>query len=109
MSSSPVFEMEVDKPVRIERLVSEYGHADKEAFLTAMTQITKKLGGQNFKEAKARLFEDDMSATIDILLQYYDKAYLTGLSNKRHRIRATVAWDGKDTGDCAAQLIAAAG
>ncbi len=106
MSSAPVYHLEVDKAVRIERLVKEYGQSDKHAFLEAMEKITKKLGGQNFKEAKEKLFEDDMPATIEILLNYYDKAYLTGLNNKQQRIKTCVSWDGKDALDFADQLIA---
>ena len=105
MSSSPVFEMQVDKQVRIERLVEEYGPADKEAFLHAMKGIVKKLGGQHFNSAREKLLENDMAATIDILLTYYDKAYKTGLTNKEHRIKTRIAWNGKDPGEFADQLI----
>ena len=108
ITSAPVYEMDVEKSVRIQRLVNEYGHADKQEFLSAMTNITKKLGGQNFKEAKEKLFSDDMAATIDILLHYYDKAYRTGLQNKQQRIKCTIAWDGNSADACAAQLIASA-
>jgi tRNA 2-selenouridine synthase len=108
MSSAPVYELEVDKPIRVQRLVKEYGHADKQEFLAAMTNITKKLGGQNFKEAKEKLFADDMAATIGILLNYYDKAYRTGLENKKHRIEASVPWNGENADECAARLIARA-
>jgi tRNA 2-selenouridine synthase len=109
MSTSPVLEMQVTKEVRIERLVREYGHADKEAFLLAMNGIVKKLGGQHFIAARDKLFENDMSATIDILLTYYDKAYQTGLTNKEQRIRSRIAWNGKDPEQCADELISFAG
>ena len=106
MQSAPVLEVRVDKSIRIERLVQEYGHADKAEFLRAMESITKKLGGQNFKAAKEKLFEDDMAFAIDILLNYYDKAYGTGLKNKEHRVRLQVSWDGKDVNQCADALMA---
>ena len=105
MSASPVYCMDVEKSIRIERLVREYGHADKQAFLDAMQNIVKKLGGQNFKEAKLRLLEDDMASTIEILLSYYDKAYRTGLTNKEHRVKSQVTWDGKDAATGARDLI----
>lgn len=106
MSSAVVFEVEVDKQIRIERLVKEYGNADKQDFLVAMKGITKKLGGQHFNTAREKLFEGDMACTIDILLTYYDKAYGTGLLNKQHRIKTRATWDGKDPVDFADQLIA---
>ena len=105
MSAAPVYCMEVEKSVRIERLVKEYGHAKKDLFLEAMQNIMKKLGGQNFKEAKEKLVQDDMHAVIDILLYYYDKAYRTGLTNKQHRVRGVVAWDGNDPAAGAKDLM----
>ena len=108
MSSSPVYDVVVDKQIRIGRLVNEYGQADRNEFLEAMKFITKKLGGQNFKEAKQKLLEGDMASTIDILLTYYDKAYLTGMMNKQDRIKNRITWDGRDAAECAALLIASA-
>ena len=105
MSLAPVFEMQVDKAVRIERLVKEYGHAGKSEFLQAMESITKILGGQNFTAAKDKLFEADMASTIDILLNYYDKAYGTGLKNKHQRIKAQISWNGKNADECAETLM----
>ena len=96
MCASPVVEVELDKPARIERLVNEYGRSDQEEFLKAMERITKRLGGQHFKAAKEKLLQRDMAATIDILLTYYDKAYRTGLEKKKNRIKTTMQWTGKN-------------
>lgn len=105
LSVADVYDVSVDKSARIERLVKEYGHADRQAFLEAMESITKKLGGQHFKDAKEKLFAGDMASTIEILLTYYDKAYGTGLKNKQHRIKSNIVWDGKDADACAQQLM----
>ena len=107
MCGAQVYEISVDRQIRITRLVAEYGQADKGEFLKAMERITKRLGGQNFKAAKEKLFEDDMATTIDILLNYYDKAYATGLKNKQCRIRSRITWDGVDADECAGELISA--
>lgn len=96
MGRSPVVELKVDKDVRIQRLVNEYGPADKDQFLEAMTGITKKLGGQHFKAAREKLLENDMPAVMDILLTYYDKAYRNGLEKKKNRIAGGFVWDGGD-------------
>jgi tRNA 2-selenouridine synthase len=96
MSVSPVVEITLDKSLRVNRLVKEYGKADKEEFLKSMERITKKLGGQHFKAAKEKLLEGDMASTIEILLTYYDKAYLKGLEKKKSRIKATLPWNGKN-------------
>jgi tRNA 2-selenouridine synthase len=94
MSSAPLVEVIVSKEDRIKRLVNEYGHAPKDDFLASMEKIVKKLGGQHFNSAKAKLFENDMHSTIEILLNYYDKAYATGMSKKVNRIQAKAEWNG---------------
>jgi tRNA 2-selenouridine synthase len=105
MSAAPVYDVTAEKQARVERLVEEYGHADKVLFLEAMQSIAKKLGGQHFKEARQKLEEGDMAGTIEILLTYYDKAYGTGLTNKQHRIKSHIGWNGSDTDACANRLI----
>lgn len=96
MSQAPLVQMDVTKEVRIQRLVSEYGPADREEFLTIMSKIVKKLGGQHFNSAKEKLLHGDMSSVIDILLTYYDKAYLQSIEKRKDRIKSTVVWDGND-------------
>lgn len=105
MRASPIVEMEVDKGVRINRLVNEYGIADQMQFLDAMSGIVKKLGGQHFQAAKESLLKNDMASVIDILLTYYDKAYGMGLSKKEMRIKFKAPWNGKDADTFASQLI----
>lgn len=105
MGASPVVELRVDKHVRISRLVDEYGSADRQLFLEAMTGITKRLGGQHFKAAKEKLFEDDMTAVMEILLTYYDKAYRNGLDKKLSRTKATFTWNGNDKNELIEKLI----
>jgi len=46
-----------------------------------------------------------MSSTIEILLTYYDKAYLNSIEKRKSRLRATAAWDGKSVSDFASRLI----
>ncbi len=105
MSSSPVVEVDVDRGKRIERLVNEYGPADRTEFLELMGRITKRLGGQHYNAAKQKLLEGDMHSTIDILLTYYDKAYQLGLDKNKARIVGKFAWNGSDTTDVVNHLI----
>jgi len=106
MGISPVVQLQVDKDIRINRLVEEYGSADKQQFLEAMKGITKRLGGQHFKTAKEKLLENDMPAVMDILLTYYDKAYRNGLDKKINRTKATFAWNGTDRNGLIKKLVA---
>lgn len=103
--SAPLFRMDVPKEIRIQRLVNEYGGADKTEFLKAMERITKKLGGQNFIEAREYLMKGDMPATIDILLTYYDRAYSTGMERREYVISPPISWNGVDPKRCATDLI----
>jgi tRNA 2-selenouridine synthase len=105
MCEAPIIELNVDKSIRVGRLVNEYGGADKNQFLSAMERITKKLGGQHFQKAKEFLLVGDMSSTIDILLTYYDKAYAMGLSKKQNRVKEKISWDGVNIETLAEELI----
>ncbi|MEQ9592725.1 MAG: tRNA 2-selenouridine(34) synthase MnmH [Cyclobacteriaceae bacterium] len=106
MRESPVIMLEVKKDVRVQRLVNDYGSSDKEQFLTAMSKITKKLGGQNFIEGKKRLERDDMAGVMEILLTYYDKAYGNSMEKRKPKKLGSVVWDGKDLKKIAKQLVA---
>jgi tRNA 2-selenouridine synthase len=105
MMKSPLVKMEVSREVRVQRLVAEYGYADKNEFLTIMGKITKKLGGQNFNAAKEKLEQGDMASTIDILLTYYDKAYLHSIDKRGEKILKVVEWNGEDVNQFAKQLV----
>jgi len=105
LNASGVVEVSVNKDVRVNRLVSEYGAAERDDFLAAMTRITRKLGGQHFNNARDRLLAGDLAGTIDILLTYYDKAYRIGLAKKEARLVRKVEWGGVDAGTIADHLI----
>lgn len=105
MEASPVVEMEVQKEVRIERLVNEYGSSDQKEFLEAMTRISKKLGGQHFNTAKEKFLQGDMASTIELLLVYYDKAYTRALEKKKNRIKLQAPWNGQDVNKYVRALV----
>ena len=105
MRQRPLVQMDVSKEVRIQRLVNEYGPADRETFLEIMGKIVKKLGGQHFKEAKEKLLQGDMASTIDILLTYYDKAYLESINKRKDRVQLTLPWNGSEPDQYAKELI----
>lgn len=106
LCAGPVVEISVGKDVRIERLVNEYGAAEQTEFLDAMKRIEKKLGGQNYKEAKEKYLSGDLRSTINLLLTYYDKAYGFALEKKKDRIKHHTSWDGQDVNKFVRQLVA---
>ncbi len=105
MNGSPLIQMEVSKDIRIQRLVSEYGSADRDEFLTIMGKVVTKLGGQHYNSAKEKLLEGDMASTIDILLTYYDKAYLNSIAKRKSKLAANVSWNGADSNNFAKTIL----
>jgi tRNA 2-selenouridine synthase len=105
LNQSPLVRMDVPKEVRVSRLVEEYGPADREEFLSTMARITKKLGGQHFIAARERLLQNDMHSVIDILLTYYDKAYLRSMEKRNAQLKFSKPWDGTNIASYARQLI----
>jgi tRNA 2-selenouridine synthase len=94
MNKSPLVQLLVDKEVRVNRLVEEYGKANRDEFLSIMSRIVKRLGGQHFNTAKQKLLEGDMVAVMHTLLTFYDKAYLHGIEKRKERVKQIVDWDG---------------
>jgi tRNA 2-selenouridine synthase len=70
-----------------------------------MTRIQKKLGGQNYKDAKEKYLSGDLRTTIHLLLSYYDKAYTFALAKKKDRIKLHTSWNGEDVNKFAEQLV----
>jgi len=105
MQQSPLIKMEVSKEVRIQRLVNEYGPADRGEFLEIMGKIVKRLGGQHYNTAREKLLHGDMASTIDILLTYYDKAYLQSIERRKDKVRIILPWTGENIDDFAEELL----
>ncbi|MBC8488547.1 MAG: tRNA 2-selenouridine(34) synthase MnmH [Bacteroidetes bacterium] len=82
---SPVIFLDVEKEIRITRLVKEYALFDPALLEAAILRINKKLGGLNTKLTIEALFNKDFNTAASILLTYYDKAYLKGLSMREQK------------------------
>jgi len=105
LQQSPLVKMEVPKEVRVQRLVNEYGPADRVEFLEIMGKIVKRLGGQHYNSAREKLLHGDMASTIDILLTYYDKAYLQSIEKRKDKVRVVLPWTGENMEDFAEELL----
>ena len=82
MRAAPVAFVDVPKAVRVERLVREYTGIDHELLIEATERIRKRLGGKVTQQALDALLEHDYATVADLTLDYYDKAYLHGLSQR---------------------------
>jgi tRNA 2-selenouridine synthase len=109
MGVSPVVAINVPREVRVSRLVAEYGDVDRNGFETALRGITRKLGGQHFNAALDFLHRGAMAEAIDIILNYYDKAYYNGIDRKRDRVKLELPWDGKSIEKFASALVEESG
>jgi tRNA 2-selenouridine synthase len=103
--SSQVLFIDVPKENRVKRLVREYSEFEHERLASAISRIGKRLGGLNEKRAKEALDKRDFDVVADILLGYYDKAYLKGLSRRDPETVTTFAVTGNNPEAIASQLI----
>lgn len=83
MQDSPTVVLLMDMEKRIPRLVKEYSEYPPELLVQAVNRISKRLGGDNTREALRAIEAGDFARAIEITLIYYDKAYMYGISRKK--------------------------
>jgi tRNA 2-selenouridine synthase len=84
MQESTVIALIMDVNTRMPRLLKEYSQYPKEDLKASILKISKKLGGDNTRDALASIESGDFTGAIEITLHYYDKAYMFGLK-RRHQ------------------------
>lgn len=60
---------------RTRHLADQYGEAHVDALKAIFEKISKRLGGQNVKDAHQKLEQGDLESAAAIALRYYDKSY----------------------------------
>jgi tRNA 2-selenouridine synthase len=73
----------VPKIVREKRLVKEYGMFEKEYLEKSVRNIERRLGGLRTQQSLDALEKGDMNKVAEITLEYYDKAYSHGNSQRK--------------------------
>ena len=96
MRKAPVIKMEIDKKIRIKRLVDEYAGFDKKYLENCIFKISKRLGGQHAKKALESLEKGFLEDVADITLTYYDKSYSFGLSKRDNNTVFPVQLNSRD-------------
>jgi hypothetical protein len=91
----------------VQRLAEEYGSADMAQVIERIHKIQKKLGGQSTKDAVAYVEENNPASATEILLRYYDKAYATSISDRKHYIKHTIRCTDESAIELAKQLLEA--
>ncbi|MBC7923971.1 MAG: tRNA 2-selenouridine(34) synthase MnmH [Ferruginibacter sp.] len=82
MRAAPVAFVDVPQSQRVGRLVKEYAHFEPASLKAATQRIEKRLGGLNFQRAMEALQAGEYARVAEITLDYYDRAYLYGLSQR---------------------------
>jgi tRNA 2-selenouridine synthase len=72
----------MDVKSRLPRLMEEYSSYPPESIKASIVKISRRLGGDKTSDAIDAVEKGDFAKAIEIVLYYYDKAYLFGLKKK---------------------------
>ena len=102
LRASPLLILDVSDPVRLARVLEDYGSLPAEVMGRCLDHIKKRLGGLEHGRAHACLAANDLPGLAVILLGYYDRAYAKQAANRLSA--ATVHADDPD--EAAERLLA---
>jgi tRNA 2-selenouridine synthase len=102
---APLLVINIDPNERIQRLVADYGQADRDKLAEAFVRIRKKIGGQHLQTALHALSENDLETAAKIALRYYDKAYDFDLQLKNCAAQKQFSFSGKSTEEVADSIL----
>ena len=108
MQESPVVVILMDLELRLPRLIEEYSKYPAETLKDSVMKISKRLGGNNTKDAINAIDSGDFAKAIEITLFYYDKAYRFGLTRKHSQNINYVETDTDNIEINAAKILEAA-
>lgn len=80
--NAQVLFVDMPREMRVERLVGDYGSFPKEDLEQAILRIAKRLGPQHAKHALEALAAGELAVVANLTLDYYDKTYAYGLSQR---------------------------
>jgi tRNA 2-selenouridine synthase len=83
MQGNPAIILLMDIKTRLPRLLEEYSVYAPDELVASVMKISKRLGGDITMEAIQAINNGDFAKAIEIILHYYDKAYLFGLKKKQ--------------------------
>jgi len=109
MQETPAIILMMDVKTRLPRLLKEYSTYPAESLKASILKISKRLGGDNTKDAINAVETGDFAKAIEITLYYYDKAYLFGLKKKVNKNIIYVNTDSDDIESNALKIIDVAG
>jgi tRNA 2-selenouridine synthase len=106
MKRAKTLQIIVSQPVRVQRLLSEYGSFDRTVLAEAIKKIEKRLGYDNCKQALELCAAGELAQVTKMLLDYYDKAYGFQISARPpETVTQIEVPDGASAAETARQLI----
>lgn len=105
LKTAPVCLIDLPQPIRVKRLVEEYGVNHKEGLKQSLGNIKKRLGGLEWKEAMEGLEQNDFEKTVRIALNYYDKAYDYSIAQREEKSVKKLVFETEEVVDIAKVLI----
>lgn len=82
MQASPTIVLLMDIEKRVPRLTEEYSTYPPEILIETINRISKRLGGENARDAIRAVETADFTKAIEITLKYYDKTYMFSIGRK---------------------------
>lgn len=82
MQETPTIVLLMDVKTRLPRLIEEYSTYPPDKLKESIAKISRRLGGDNTRDAMNAVDLGDFGKAIEITLNYYDKAYLFGIKRK---------------------------
>ena len=108
LQEAPAIIIMMDVKTRLPRLVEEYSKFPRESLITSILKISKRLGGDNTRDAISAVETGDFAKAIEIALLYYDKAYKFGLTRRSSENKIYITTDTDNIGENAVRLLEAA-
>lgn len=109
MQTSPTIVLLMDIDTRLPGLIEEYSAFPPELLIESITRISKRLGGDNARDAISAVKTGDFAKAIGITLKYYDKTYLYSIGLKPQDKIIYIKTDTDDIESNTLKVIEAAG
>jgi tRNA 2-selenouridine synthase len=107
MQEAPSIVLVMDVRRRLPRLIEEYSIYPPQSLKDSVLKISKRLGGEKTRDAISAIEFGDFAKAIEIVLNYYDKAYKFGLMKKESKDIIYVNADSDDVENNALKVLEA--
>jgi hypothetical protein len=108
MQTSPAIVLLMDINTRLPRLIEEYSAFPPELLKKSISRISKRLGGDNARDAIGAVEKGDFAKAIEITLKYYDKTYMYSIGRKPQEKIVYIKTDTDDIESNSLKVIEAA-